>query len=98
MRKKRIAPMAFLSAALLTAFTIPALAQNTNAPPRLTREAWGARPASAGMTPHKPYSIIVHHTGVPQNPRRDQAQKLRNLQSCAGDTQDGGRSYPAALA
>ena len=58
-----------------------ALAQpRDGAPPLLARTAWGAKPAGSGMKPHKPNSIIVHHTGVRQDTRRDLATKLRGLQ------------------
>ncbi|MBK8008606.1 MAG: N-acetylmuramoyl-L-alanine amidase [Rhizobiales bacterium] len=60
-----------------------AVAQDTNAPRLLDRTAWGAKPPHMGMRPHKPYSIIVHHTAQRQNPKRNPAEKLRGLQALA---------------
>lgn len=73
-----------------------ALAQDAKAPPLLDRVAWGAKPALSGMRPHKPYSIIVHHTAVRQNPKMSLAAKLRGLQSFsqAQRNMSDGRSLP----
>jgi hypothetical protein len=67
------------------------------APPLLARTAWGAKPALAGMRAHRPYSIIVHHTGERQNPKRDLATKLRGLQGFSQRTRKmaDGRTLPA---
>lgn len=94
-------PAAYGLAAILftlatLALTGVASAQGTNSPPLLDRTAWGARPPLAGMRPHKPYSIIVHHTAVRQNPKQSLAAKLRGLQSFsqAQRNMSDGRSLP----
>jgi hypothetical protein len=91
----RIGAAALLAVALTLAGVAHAAAQ-TGGPALLDRVAWGAKPALAGMRPHRPYSIIVHHTGERQNPRRDLAAKLRGLQafSQAPRKMAGGRTLP----
>jgi len=51
------------------------------APVMITREMWGARPASSSMKPHHPSAIIIHHTGVAANPLITIEAKMRNLQA-----------------
>ena len=94
-------PAAYGLAAILfniamLAFADGASAQGANSVPLLDRTAWGARPALQGMRPHKPYSIIVHHTAVRQNPKQSLAAKLRGLQSFsqAQRNMSDGRSLP----
>lgn len=85
-------------ASLTLVYSVQARAQERGAqPPLLTRAEWGAKPALPGMRPHKPVSIIVHHTGVKQNPRVGMAAKLRNLQSYSQKVAEfaPGRKKPA---
>jgi hypothetical protein len=51
------------------------------APAMLDREGWKAEPAQPGMRAQKPVAIILHHTGVRQNPGVAFDAKLRGLQS-----------------
>ena len=51
------------------------------APAMLDREGWKAEPARPGMKAQKPAAIILHHTGVRQNPDVAFDAKLRGLQS-----------------
>jgi hypothetical protein len=51
------------------------------APAILDRNGWKAKPALPGMKEQKPVAIIVHHTGVRQNPGVAFDAKLRGLQS-----------------
>jgi hypothetical protein len=80
----------------LAALTGGAAAKETQKPPLLDRTAWGAKPALAGMRSHKPYSIIVHHTAVRQNPKTSLAAKLRGLQNFSQSQRNmsDGRSLP----
>lgn len=50
-------------------------------PPVLSRAEWGARPAvTAAMKEQTPREIVIHHTGVKQQPGKTLGQKLRGLQ------------------
>ena len=61
-----------------------AFAQEAKAPRLLDRVAWGAKAAKTDlMKPHKPYSIIVHHTGERQRPKTALTKKLQGLQGFA---------------
>lgn len=51
------------------------------APPLVTRTQWQAKPPLPGMKAQKSLSIIIHHTGVAQNPKVAFESKMRNLQS-----------------
>lgn len=89
------------AAVMVTAFAFLALAGTAEAqqslkPDMLDRVAWGAKPALPGMRPHKPYSIIVHHTAVRQNAKTSLAAKLRGLQSFSQSQRkmSDGRSLP----
>lgn len=98
MKKSRIHPQAagILAAVILLAFAGGAVAQQTSKPELLDRVAWGAKPPLPGMRPHKPYSIIVHHTAVRQNPKTSLAIKLRGLQNFSQSQRkmSDGRSLP----
>jgi len=87
---------AVLSAFAFILFAGNAEAQQSQKPELLDRVAWGAKPPLPGMRPHKPYSIIVHHTAVRQNPKTSLAVKLRGLQSFsqAQRKMSDGRSLP----
>jgi hypothetical protein len=50
-------------------------------PAILDRGGWKAKPALPGMKEQKPLAIILHHTGVRQNPDVALDAKLRGLQS-----------------
>ena len=50
-------------------------------PAILDRGGWKAKPALPGMKEQKPAAIILHHTGVRQNPGVAFDAKLRGLQS-----------------
>lgn len=62
---------------------IPAsLADAATEPSILARADWGAKPAILKrMKPQKPREIIIHHTGVRQQPKISLERKLRGLQS-----------------
>src|SRR4051812_5654530 len=51
------------------------------APSLVTRQQWQAKPALPGMTPQNPIGVIIHHTGVRQNPRTTLERKMQGLQS-----------------
>lgn len=51
------------------------------APKLVARAEWKAKPALAGLKPHTPKSIVVHHTAVAQNTKASLERKLINLQS-----------------
>jgi N-acetylmuramoyl-L-alanine amidase len=51
------------------------------APPVLTRDSWQAKPALPGMKEQTPLAVILHHTGVPRNPKVALEAKLRGLQA-----------------
>jgi hypothetical protein len=51
------------------------------APEILSRAGWKAKPVLPGMKKQEPAAIILHHTGVRQNPGIAFETKLRGLQS-----------------
>jgi uncharacterized protein YbbC (DUF1343 family) len=61
-------------------FTISAFAQEIEEMEIMSREAWNAQPARAGLKWHIPKYITIHHTGTNQNPDRSTAEKLQALQ------------------
>jgi hypothetical protein len=62
--------------------TDPAAAAFADLQPTIvTRAQWKAKPALDGLVAHTPTSIVVHHTGVAQNPKLGLERKLQNLQS-----------------
>lgn len=48
--------------------------------PVLCRDAWGARPAGAGLVPHTLRTMTVHHTAVPLTDDRQAPARLRQHQ------------------
>lgn len=60
--------------------SISASAQEMDEMEIMSREAWNAQPARAGLKWHIPKYITVHHTGTNQNPERSTAEKLQALQ------------------
>lgn len=59
----------------------PAAAFASIQPAIMSRAEWKAKPATAGLIPQSPSSIVVHHTGVAQNSKIGLDRKLQNLQS-----------------
>jgi hypothetical protein len=58
-----------------------AQAISADKPPITSRAEWGAKAAIiASMKEQTPREIIIHHTGVRQQPKKTLAQKLRGLQ------------------
>ncbi len=76
---KRLLPCAGVIAALLSATATGANGQAK--PDFLPRAAWKAKPANAGMMiPHTPREIVIHMTGVRQQPKISLERKMRGLQ------------------
>jgi hypothetical protein len=77
MKRRIAASLGFCVFAILTA----AQAISADKPQILSRADWGASPAViASMKEQTPREIIIHHTGVRQQPKKTLQQKLRGLQ------------------
>jgi N-acetylmuramoyl-L-alanine amidase len=66
-------------ALLAVLFVVPALA--ADAPPVLTREAWGAKPPAMQMKKQTPVRLTIHHTATMAKPKASLASKLKSLQA-----------------
>lgn len=51
------------------------------APAILSRQDWRANEPKAGLKPHQPSKITIHHTASPQSSSHTLEEKLRNLQT-----------------
>lgn len=68
--------------ALMLAVSSFSLAHAAEAPAIVSRDQWGAKPPIlARMKKQTPHEIIIHHTGVRQQPQLSLERKLRGLQS-----------------
>ncbi len=65
-----------------------ATAPAADRPEIVSRDAWKAKPAlkTVKMKPHTPQSIMIHHTAVRQNRKRDVGYKMRSLQAFSQST------------
>ena len=65
----------------LLAVCVVATAHATDAPQIVTRDQWGAKPpVTERMERQSPTEIVIHHTGVRQQPKLSLERKLRGLQ------------------
>lgn len=68
-----------------------------SAPEILSRDGWQAKAPLAGMKPHSPSRITVHHTAEPQKKDASIERKLQSLQNFSQRTEklSDGRRKPA---
>lgn len=97
--RSRTVCAAMLAGAVLSLAALAHAATPSEAtrPAILTRTEWSAKEPLSGLVPHRIKGIIVHHTGVGQNPRTSFKAKLRNLQAFSqrSETLASGRRKPA---
>lgn len=76
-----MARLSALFAVLGAAALVVAAAGNAAAFDLVSRSEWGAKSAiTSRMTPQSPREIIIHHTGIKQNPNQTLVKKMRGVQ------------------